>query len=252
MSVKIGQGKNAIFTFYNNQIDDRMIFLHHEIVGKMCQEIEDLDFRPFNYVKPDGEMYPDQAMDMGFKTLFNRDGYEMVMSLEIDCIPLNKESLLYAFSKAREGIFIGNSQRSCHIDNDEHMFIAPSMFVMNREIYSKLGSPNFGPTVRGDIAEECTYQCEALGIPMEFLMPKSYVRDPIGAPWDLGKERGKYGIGTTYANKEGDELFYHLFESRLACWNSYFYDKCEEVKPGILNHLTEEVIKQSSMIFEEE
>jgi len=252
MSIKNVPGKKAIFTFYNNQIDDRMIFLHHEIVGRMCEEIEDLDFRPFNYVKPDGEIFPDQAMDMGFKTLFNKENYEMIMCLEIDCIPLSKESLLYAFSKAKEGIYIGNSQRSCHIDNDEHMFIAPSMFVMNRDIYDKLNKPDFKPTIRGDIGEECTYKCEELEIPIEFLMPKSYERDPIGTPWDLGKGRGKYGIGTTYGNENGKELFYHLFESRLACWNSIFYDKCENVKPGILKYLTEEVIKQSNTFFEKE
>jgi|TARA_R100000482_G_C5131265_1_gene152110 hypothetical protein len=252
MSITDVSGRKAIFTFYNDQIDDKMIFLHHEIVGRMCEEIEGLDFRPYNYRKPDGEMYPDQAMDIGFKTLFLEHDYEMVMSLEIDCIPLNKESLLYAFSKAKDGIFIGNSQRSCHIDNNEHMFIPPSMFVMNRDLYEKLERPDFRPTTRGDIGEECTYQCEELGLPMEFLMPKTYEREPIGFPWDLGNGRSKYGIGTTYANENGDELFYHLFESRLACWNSYFYDKCEEVKPGILNHLTEEIIRQSNIEFKEE
>ena len=47
--------------------------------------------------------------------------------------------------------------------------------------------------------------------------------------WNLGKGRGSYGIGTTFVNSLGVEMFFHLFSSRQRVYNAYFYDKCEEI-----------------------
>ena len=60
-------------------------------------------------------------------------------------------------------------------------------------------------------------------------MPKSYIRDPFGGKSNLGKDRGSYGIGTTFENSLGVEMFFHLFSSRENVYNTYFYDKCEEL-----------------------
>ena len=60
-------------------------------------------------------------------------------------------------------------------------------------------------------------------------MPKSYIRDDLGGKWNLGKGRGSYGVGTTYVNSLGVEMFFHLFSSRQRVYNTYFYDKCEEI-----------------------
>ena len=50
MSITDVSGRKAIFTFYNDQIDDKMIFLHHEIVGRMCEEIEGLDLSEYGAI----------------------------------------------------------------------------------------------------------------------------------------------------------------------------------------------------------
>ena len=59
--------------------------------------------------------------------------------------------------------------------------------------------------------------------------PTHFQRRPKEGVWDLGKGRGEWGIGTTYSNHLGVEMFYHLFSAREQIYNVYFYDKCEEI-----------------------
>ncbi|MBM3207924.1 MAG: hypothetical protein FJZ57_04890 [Chlamydiae bacterium] len=221
--------KRAIFTFYNHQIDSELVRLHHEVVNKL-NTLDNCDFCPLQYKQPDGEMYPDDAMNYGIQHLFYEKNYDTILILEVDCIPFNPYSLEYTFKTAESGILVGDSQRAMHLQNDEHMYVAPSAFCIAKDLYEKLGKISFAPTRRGDIAEEYTYKCEELGNPIEFYMPKHFIRHPRnGYRWDLGKGRSSFGIGTTFVNKNQELMFFHLFESRSHVWNSIFYDKCEEI-----------------------
>lgn len=221
--------KRAIFTFYNIQIDRQMAKLHHEVVRKY-NNVENCDFFPLEYQKPDGEMYPDEAMDYGVDYLFNKKNYDTILILEVDCVPLEKDSFNYIFGAAEKNILVGNVQRSAHIDNNEHTYVAPSAFCLTKELYNKLGRPKFSPTRRGDIAEEYTYRCEQTGIPVERFYPHSFVRRNLNEDvWDLGKGKPEFGIGTTFINKNEKKMFFHLFESRYHIWNDIFYEKCIEL-----------------------
>jgi hypothetical protein len=39
----------------------------------------------------------------------------------------------------------------------------------------------------------------------------------------------EYGIGTTFINQYGKEMFYHLFQSRFGKFNDLFFVKCAEL-----------------------
>ncbi len=67
------------------------------------------------------------------------------------------------------------------------------------------------------------------GLEVEMYPPTHFQRRPKQGVWDLGKGRGEWGIGTTYSNHLGVEMFYHLFSAREQIYNVYFYDKCEEI-----------------------
>jgi len=221
--------KRAIFTFYNKQIDRKMVGLHHEVVQKY-NNVENCDFFPLEYQKPDGEMYPDDAMDYGVHHLFYKQNCDTILILEVDCLPLSTESFNYAFQQAEKGILVGNSQRSGHIENNEHVYVAPSAFCFTKELYERLNGLRFTPTRRGDIAEEYTYKCEEFGIPIEMFQPESYIRRNMRHDnWNLGTNKAEYGIGTTFINNDKLKVFFHLFESRLHIWNNLFYDKCDEL-----------------------
>jgi hypothetical protein len=223
--------KRAIFTFYNLQIEKKMIDLHHQVVKKF-NNVENCDFLPMEYRKKDGDIYPDDVINYGINHLFYNLNYDTILILEVDCLPLSKNSFEYIFNVAEKDILIGNTQRSGHIENNEHVFIAPSAFCLTKKLHERLEKLSFAPTNRGDISEEYTYLCEKKNIPMEKFYPKSFVRRNIRQDiWHLGDslKNLEYGIGTTFINKYEKEMFFHLFESRYHIWNEIFFDKCYQL-----------------------
>ena len=52
--------------------------------------------------------------------------YDAILFLDIDAIPLHEDAIDYYIDAAMEGKVIGNAQRSNHIENNQHVFAAPS------------------------------------------------------------------------------------------------------------------------------
>ena len=218
--------KRAILTYYNDAIDKNLLFLHQRVLQKYNSVA---DYKPLFCKVGEDQIIHYQALDYGASALFE-EGYDSVLFLDVDCIPLNSYALDYIFTQAEKNIIIGNAQRSMHIDNDEHMFVGSSCFCINRTNYDKFGRRSFAPDhIKADTCEYYTYDAEEQGVEVEIFMPKSYIRDPFGGKWNLGMDRGSYGIGTTFENSLGVEMFFHLFSSRENVYNTYFYDKCEEI-----------------------
>lgn len=221
--------KFAIFTYYNFQINPEIPKHQHTVVQTLLQGTTHIDFMPLQYNGKDGDVYPDQAINYGLNELF-KNGYDNVLILDVDCIPLNIETIAYTFARATQGYLVGNAQRSHYIENDEHIFIGSSCLCLSKTTFEKLGSPSFSPTKRGDIAEELTYLAEEKGIPLEIYLPESYEASPAGATsWALKGDLPHYGIGTTFKNDNGYAKFYHLFESRHNLHVDKFINKCKTV-----------------------
>ena len=219
--------KRAIFTFYNLSLDVDVVKLQQEVVVKFNTTAK---FFPL-LSKTHGEqvIHPD-AVDYGFNQLFVEEKYDTVLLLDVDCIPLNKYALEYTFEEAEKGKLVGNVQRGMHLDNDEHNYVAPSAFCLTRQMYEDFGKRTVKPDhVKFDCCGDYTYEAEKRGIEVEMYQPSHFQRRPKNAIWDLGKGRGEWGIGTTYSNHLGVEMFYHLFSAREKTYNVYFYEKCEEV-----------------------
>lgn len=220
--------KKAVLTYYNNEVDPEIPEYHKKVIDKL--NFGTFDYKPLFSPRPENEVTHNDSLDYGINYLFYREDYDIVMVMDVDCIPLSTDALNYTFKRASEGALIGNVQRSCHIDNGEHLFVSASLLCISKETFEKLGKISFAPDhIKSDNAEYFTWEAEKQGVPIEFFMPKSYIRDPRNTTWDLGQGKEKYGIGTTFKNKNGHEMFFHLFECRKHIWNIYFYDKCDEI-----------------------
>jgi len=225
--------KRAIFTYSNHQIEDRIAYLQKQIIAKFNKN-KLCKYEYLNYKQPDGKMTPDQVIEYGLNKLFYEDNYETILMLDIDCIPLSEHAIDYIFDRAEQGVLIGNVQRSNHLDNNKHIYPAPSCICLTKDTYEKLEKPKWHPTNRGDIGEELAYVAEQKGIEIEMFMPSTYEELPHWGneerkPWDLRDGDPQFGIGTTFVDKDGNEMFYHLFQSRLTVFNDLFFLKCAKI-----------------------
>lgn len=150
---------------------------------------------------------------------------DIVIFLDIDCIPLSQEALVYLAEHADKGILTGAVQRANHIDNNSHLYVGPFCMAFSKGLYKAYGSPSFNETARGDVAEELTYRWENRKQALCFLWP-SAVDQPL---WDLNFGF-KFGLGTTYGTAMvSPYMFYHTFNARDSHMQQVFVTKCQEV-----------------------
>lgn len=219
--------RRCIFTSFNSQIRLKLVENNHRVLEKLLVDT-DISFEPLFYPYSNQQVIHGEILDIYIPRILNN--YDSVLILDIDCIPLSSEALLSSFAKIEQGYLFGCAQRSLHIQNNEHVYIGSPCIGFTKDTYLKLDSPSFLPTYRGDTAEELTYKAESNIIPLQILMPSKYDSDPYdGTQWDLGTNKPKYGVGTTFVNESGMEMFYHLFESRRLVHDYLFINKCKEV-----------------------
>jgi hypothetical protein len=158
--------------------------------------------------------------------------HDVVLFLDIDCIPLAEHAIDLCVNSAAAGNLIGNAQRSNHIENDQHLFAAPSAIALTRDNYKRMGMPSAYPTHRSDVIEEYTWEAEKLEIPLDLFMPIAYDREVVKFDWEKDKDpfwklkdgQPEYGLGTTYGGVGGG-LFYHNFQ--IASNQDMFNARCE-------------------------
>jgi len=158
---------------------------------------------------------------------------DVVVLLDIDCVPLKEPALPYLWSHATlpQGELVGAAQRANHIPNGAHIYVGPFCMAFSKHMYAALGSPTLReamldgpyrplPGKRGDVAEELTYVWEQYKHKITLLRP-TQVETPL---WALEKPN-QFGHGTTYG-----DMFYHAFESRLSTdRQSRFIRKCKQI-----------------------
>lgn len=164
-------------------------------------------------------------------------GYKVIMFLDIDAIPLTKNTLKFIIDGALEGALVGNIQSSNHINEGKHVFVAPSCVAMSRETYNKLGKPTAEPIVnRGDVGEEYTWQASEKGIKITFLVPLLWDRPVNRMAWETDRSPtwklpggGEYGLGTTFGAPFADSMVWHSFQSFHPGSQEAFWEKCAQV-----------------------
>lgn len=163
--------------------------------------------------------------------------YDVVIILDIDCVPLQPNAFELYAAEAYNGNLIGNAQRTNHLNNGKHVFAAPSASAISKQTYVKIHAPSALETDRSDVLEEYTWAAESFGVPVKKIMPLRYDRAPLRYDWEkdqppyweLGDNMPVYGMGTTYGDQEHGELFWHNFQIRLPGQEQMFWKKCEEI-----------------------
>ena len=146
--------------------------------------------------------------------------YPVVLFLDIDCIPTRPGAIEALIERAEAGYLVGSAQRTNHLENGGHIYVAPSCMAISKETYRKLGQPSASKTPRGDVAEEFTYIAEERGVPCEIHLPIAS-EEPL---WPLAGDNPVYGRGTTFANG-----FWHLFFIREHEHHRRFVERCDAI-----------------------
>jgi len=162
--------------------------------------------------------------------------HDVVLMLDIDCIPLSENAIDYYLEEAANGKLIGNAQRSNHIENGQHLFAAPSAMAISKETFLKIGKPVAKETLRSDVVEEYTWAAEENGVPVELILPQHYEKAPHKYNWEkdqnpwwaLKTGMPVYGIGTTFGNEEKGSLYYHNFQIFHPGNQEMFWARCEK------------------------
>lgn len=224
--------KPCIASIFMKNIDPNLVALQKKVVEKYNKSNI-----PHYHIYT--EASPGYTMDKLVDMLEKKD-HDAIMFLDIDCLPLNNNALDYFFEQAYAGKLIGDAQRSNHIQNGQNVFAAPHNVTFTVATYRKCGNPSFLPNFRGDVAEELTFRARESNIDVEIILPLRYDAPPIrmdwepkDAPpyWDLADGMPKYGIGTTFGT-EGNEMFWHMYQSFHPGQNERFTKKCEELLNG--------------------
>jgi hypothetical protein len=147
---------------------------------------------------------------------------DLVIFLDIDCVPLTKDAIPALATTAHDGALAGCVQRANHIANGAHVYIGAFCMAVSRPIWEQIGRPSFEPTWRGDVGEELTYRCEETGVPVVMLWP-SRVEEPH---WDLTEGR-RFGVNTEY-----EAAFLHTFNIRSPHYQPQFLQRCHAILSG--------------------
>jgi len=91
--------------------------------------------------------------------------------------------------------------------------------AVTTELWKQLGCPSFAPTDRGDVGEELTYRCEALGHPVHKIWPSSVE----AAQWKLTGDC-QFGLNTEYGGS-----FLHTFGIREPANQRLFLERCQHI-----------------------
>jgi hypothetical protein len=182
------------------------------------QRVMDYFKIPMNYDNRDGHNH-----GMWMQWVINNSSSDVIVFMEPDCIPLNKNYLDYIKYANRNETFVGIAQVSNHIPPKSHIYAAPGFYAISKKAYDKLGRPSFTETRRSDTAEEICYMAEEKGMKYRALMPTYFEKPSSEGIWPLSN-LGYYGIGTVF-----DNSIYHLYQSRMAENIEMFVKRCDQV-----------------------
>ena len=158
--------------------------------------------------------------------------FDVIMFLDIDAIPLNDAAIDLYIQQAYDGKLMGNIQRTNHLQNGQHTFVAPSAMAISVSTFLTIGKPSAVETYRSDVGEEYSFLAEKKGLNVVKYMPLRYEAAPDEAPngWALADGMKTYGLGTTFGSSEENiETFWHNFQIRLPGQPERFLNKCKQI-----------------------
>lgn len=232
----------CIISFFMSNLSEKTVKLQHEVVAKRNPQ-------KYPHYAIHTDLRHGASMDLAWclngqpHPTFNgqnvpkRFDHDVILFLDIDALPCNQYAIQHYVEMAAEGALIGNIQRSNHIENNQHVFAAPSAVACSVETMKDLGFPSALETRRADVGEEYTFAAEERKVHVELVLPLRFDEAPAECPsWALKDGMPVYGRGTTfgfseYNDADGEitnETFWHLFQSFHPGQQEKFWAKCEQ------------------------
>ena len=208
-AVALSDFRRRIVTFYWDNIDRRLIEGQRAVFTHLGYEIQQ--------VCRTGMSHGD-FLDEVFASLA---GDEVLLTVDIDCIPLNREIVEHAFAVAEAGGVIGGAQVSSHIDSTR-IFTAPLFLAISQKTWAGLGRPSFAPNPTCDVAQHMHDLAVGQGVAVEYIMPWAC----LIPRWNLAGQV-LYGTGTFYRGG-----LFHLYESRNSPYAFAFHEVVADVLAG--------------------
>jgi hypothetical protein len=252
--------KAGIFSFYMNNIPVEARNAQKAVVDKFNKSghaFHQIETKLPHGLSMDGCWHMNGCqVRKEFRHLKQQFDFDVVMFLDIDAIPLNDQAIDSYVEQAYNGSLVGNIQRSNHLSNGAHVFVAPSAMALSIETFWTINKPSAVENLRSDVGEEYTWLAQKAGAHVRLYMPLRYDAAPAEAKdgWALADGMPRYGLGTTFAQmtpsaKDGDvldgtksiaaddiewkqtgpETFWHNFQIRFPGQPERFMAKCEEI-----------------------
>ena len=246
MDEKVNPNNACIVSFFMDNLDIKTVHKHAETVKKFNKSKV-----PHYHINT--PMHHGASMDyiwhmMGLKhktfgeqILAKNFDHDIVFFLDVDALPLNDWVIDEYIAQASRGKLIGNIQRSNHIENNQHVFAAPSAVALSVDTFLSLGKPSAIPNQRSDVGEEYTWAAEKAGVPIILHMPLRFDAPPAECPsWALKDKMPVYGRGTTFGGNWWDgtevialdspsDMIWHNFQSFHPNQQERFIAKCDEL-----------------------
>jgi hypothetical protein len=171
----------------------------------------------------------DTFMALGFKIeQYNLDGLRhstfiteqlsrstpetVLLVVDIDCIPINREAVTKALEVANSGGLYGAAQCSNHLQDTNHVFVAPCFMAIKTSTWDYLGLPSFEPDALNDVGQRLTRCSESSRLKTVKLRPEFC----LIPKYRMGEDF-PYGIGTFF-----ESGIFHLYESRKRVYEPIF------------------------------
>ena len=225
----------CIISFFMNNLDKKTVDIQRQVVDR---------FNPSKvpHYSVQTDMRHGASMDMMWafngishptfagQNVPKRFDHDVLLFLDVDALPLHDKAIDDTIALAAKGHLVGNIQRSNHIQNDQHVFVAPSCLAISVDSFVTIGKPSGLETKRADVAEEYTFAAEKSGIvPIDYYMPLWYDSKPAECEsWALKDGMPVYGRGTTFGVGT-QPMFWHNFQSFHPGQQEKFWAKCEEL-----------------------
>ena len=161
----------VIFTFHNDAIDKKIVEYQSKVINKITQGR--IAFRSLYSNVSFDVMDHGEVLNKAVYHLFYRskEYWDCILILDIDCVPLSYQALETTFNLAYEGKLVGNIQRSNHLENNQHTYVAPSYMCFTRDYYEDIGTPTMNNTWKYDVGELLTVNADRFNKPVIKFMP---------------------------------------------------------------------------------
>ncbi len=150
--------------------------------------------------------------------LTRNENTDVFLFIDVDCVPLSKESLMRGIQKASSGTLYGAEAAANHLD-PSRSYVGAWFAYVHRKTWDALKRPSAKETPYSDVGQMWTDTWRQCGAPVE-MIPPTACEEP---KWDLPGRPKAYGIGTTYG-----DVCYHLFEARAGT-RGLFLEKCRSL-----------------------